>query len=97
MQLWSIFREIKAALDHEDIEGLLASGCPADEYDSEASLIESEIAKITDFGKQPLRIEQCERIVIDVWIKQFGPFKAEDLEMRGPAFSSVARKIAACR
>jgi hypothetical protein len=60
MQLWSIFREIKAALDHEDIEGLLASGCPADEYDSEASLIESEIAKITDFGKKPLGIEQCE-------------------------------------
>jgi hypothetical protein len=97
MQLWSIFREIKAALDHEDIEGLLASGCPADEYDSEASLIESEIAKITDFGKQPLSIGPCERIVIDVWIKQFGPFKAEDLELRGPAFSSVARKIAACR
>jgi hypothetical protein len=97
MQLWSIFREIKAVLDHEDIEGLLASGCPANEYDGEASLIESEIAKITDFGKKPLSIEQCERIVIDVWIKQFGPFKAEDLEMRGPAFSSVARKIAACR
>jgi hypothetical protein len=37
MQLWSLFREIKAALDHEDIEGLLASGCPSDEYDSEAS------------------------------------------------------------
>jgi hypothetical protein len=97
MQLWSIFREIKAALDHEDIEGLLASGCPADEYDSEASLIESEIAKITDFGKKPLSVEQCERIVIDVWIKQFGPFKAEDLEMRSLAFSSAARKIAACR
>jgi hypothetical protein len=96
MQLWSIFREIKAALDHADIEGLLAYGCPADEYDGEASLIESEIAKITDFGKKPLSTEQCERIVIDVWIKQFGPFQTQDLEMRGPAFSSVARKIATC-
>jgi hypothetical protein len=95
MQLWSLFHEIKAALDHEDIEGLLASGCPSDEYDSEASLIESEIAKVTDFGKKPLSIEQCEKIVIDVWIGQFGPFKAEDIEMRGPAFSSVAQKIAA--
>jgi len=94
---WSIFREIKAALDHEDIEGLLASGCPGDEYNSEASLIESAIAEITDFWKKPITIEQCERIVIDVWIKQFGPFKTEDLEMRGPSFSSVARKIAACR
>jgi hypothetical protein len=97
MRLWSIFREIKAALDHEDIEGLLASGCPADEYDNKASLIESEIAKIADFGKKPLSLEQCERIVIDVWIRQFGPFKAEDLEIRSPAFSSVAQKIAAFR
>jgi len=99
MRLWSIFREIKAALDQEDIEGLLASGCPADEYDSEISLIESEVAKITDFGKKPLSLEQCEKVVIDVWLKQFGPFKAEDLDIRSRAFSSVAQKIvaAACQ
>ena len=94
--LWPIFREVKTALDHEDIEGLLASGCPADEYNSEASLIESEIAKVTDFGKKKLSISDCERIVIGVWIKQFGPFKAQDLEMRAAAFSAVAEKIAAC-
>jgi hypothetical protein len=94
MTPWSIFRQVKAALDHEDIEGLLASGCPADEYDGEASLIESEIARITAFGERPLSVEDCERIVIDVWIEQFGPFRAEDLEMRGPAFSAVAKKLA---
>jgi hypothetical protein len=94
---WSIFREIKDALDQEDIEGLLSSGCPADEYDGEAALIESEIAKITDFGKKPPNAIQCERIVIDAWIEQFGPFKAEDLELRRPAFSAVAQKIATCR
>jgi hypothetical protein len=93
--LWSIFREIKAALDHEDIEGLLASGCPTDEYDSEASLIESEVAKASDFGKKKLSLTECERIVIDVWIKQFGPFKTQDLEVRAAAFSAVAQKIAA--
>jgi len=97
MNPWSIFREIKTALDHEDIEGLLASGCPPGEYDSEASLMESEIAKITDFGEKLLSMEQRERIVVDVWIKQFGPFRTEDLEMRGLAFSPIARKIAAPR
>ncbi len=95
MNPWSKFCDIKAALDSEDIEGLLATGCPSDEYDGEASLIESEIAKVTSFGEKPLGFEQCERIVIDVWIRKFGPFKKEDLQMRGPAFSSVARKIAA--
>jgi hypothetical protein len=94
---WSIFRQVKAVLDHEDIEGLLASGCPADEYDGEASLIESEIAKATDFGNKNVSVAQCERIVIDIWIRQFGPFKREDLEMRSAAFAAVAEKIAACR
>jgi hypothetical protein len=94
---WSIFREVKAALDHEDIEGLLASGCPADEYDQEASLIESEIAKVTDFGKNIVSATQCERIVIDIWINQFGPFKEEDLRLRAASFSAVAEKIAGCR
>jgi hypothetical protein len=94
--VWSIFREVKAALDHEDIEGLLATDCPTDEYDGEASLIESEIAKVTDFGKKKPSVMECERIVIEVWIKQFGPFKARDLEMRAAAFSAVAKKIAAC-
>ena len=34
------FRQIKAALDSEDPEGLLAMGAPHNEYYSEASLIE---------------------------------------------------------
>jgi hypothetical protein len=87
-------RAVKSALDEEDIEGLLATGCPADEYDHEASLIESEIAMVTDFGRKNLSITQCERIVVDVWIKQFGPFKAQDLEMRASAFTAVAKKLA---
>jgi hypothetical protein len=95
MTAWSRFREIKAALDSEDIEGLLATGCPSDEYDGEASMIESDVAKITNYGEKPLTVEHCERIVIDVWIRQLGPFKAEDLRMRSSAFLSVARKIAA--
>jgi hypothetical protein len=94
MAPWSVFRQVKEALDQEDIEGLLAGDCPLDEYDGEAALIESEIAKITAFGEKPLSIEQCERIIIDVWIRQFGPFKANDLEMREPGFSSVAKKLA---
>jgi hypothetical protein len=95
MNPWSRFREIKAALDSADIEGLVALGCPPDEYANEASLIESQMARLTEFGKKEITVKQCEQIVIDVWIAQFGPFKAEDLEMRCAAFSVVAQKIAA--
>ncbi len=94
MKPWSTFSQIKAALDGEDIEGLVTSGCPPDEYNGEASLIESQIAKLTRFGEKPLSETQVERIVEEVWNEMFGPFSDEDLQKRRPAFTAVARKIA---
>jgi hypothetical protein len=88
-----MFSRIKAALDHADIEGLLAIGCPADEYNSEASLIEDRIAKLEQSGHEPPAEAQVERIVAEVWNEQFGPFRDEDLKQRCSAFTSVARKI----
>jgi hypothetical protein len=93
MKSWSSFRRIKTALDSEDIEGFLAMGCPADEYDSEASLIESGIAKAASDGK-PIDATHIEKIVSEVWNDMFGPFTDEDINKRRYAFSSVAKKIA---
>jgi hypothetical protein len=87
------FAQIKAALDSEDIEGLLAIGSPPDEYDSEATLIDSRIAALRRLGDEPLGESQAERIVAEVWDEMFGPFSDEDLQKRQPAFKSVARKI----
>jgi hypothetical protein len=95
MTPWSRFREIKSALDREDIEGLLALECPSDEYDGEASLIESGVAKATNFGKSAISVEQVEGIVRAVWDSQFGPFDPPDLEKRRSGFASVAHRIAA--
>jgi hypothetical protein len=93
MTPWSRFREIKAALDREDIEGLLALDCPRDEYDGEASLIESGVAKVTSFGKNSVDAEEIEARVREVWNSQFGPFNPDELERRRSAFASVARMI----
>jgi len=93
MNRWSRFREIKAALDAEDIEGLLALRCPSDEYDGEASRVESEMAKVTNYGEKPISAKQVEEIVARVWNDQFGPFGDEELGKRSPAFASVARKL----
>lgn len=95
MTPWSMFHEIKAALDSEDIEGLLALDCPRDEYDGEASLIESGIAKVTDFGKTKAGAKQIEELIARVWNDQFGPFDDEELMRRQPAFASVAKKLTA--
>jgi hypothetical protein len=84
------FGQIKAALDSEDPAGLLAMGAPADEYASEASLIEGRIAKV---AVDKVNVDQIADIVAEVWNSQFGPFDAEDLNKRRQAFSSVARKI----
>jgi len=93
MTPWSRFREIKAALDRENIEGLLALDCPRDEYDGEASLIESGVAKVTSFGKNSVSPEEVEAIVREIWNSQFGPFNSGELEKRRSAFASVARMI----
>jgi hypothetical protein len=90
-----LFRKIKAALDSEDIEGLLAIGSPADEYNGEASLIEDGVARLLGFGKAPLNVAQVEQVVATVWDGEFGPFGEGDLDVRRAAFSSVARKIIA--
>jgi hypothetical protein len=84
------FRQIKAALDSEDPEGLVAMGAPADEYESEALLIQGRIAKVS---ADKVSVDQIADIVAEVWNSQFGPFDAENLNKRRPAFSSVARKI----
>ena len=90
---WSIYREVKAALDSEDIEGLLAIGAPSDEYKSEASLIEDAIAKATQFGAKEISAAEIESIVRQVWNQMFGPMSDEQLEQRAPAFRCVAAKL----
>ena len=86
------FRQIKAALNAEDPEGLLAMGAPADEYESEASLIEARIAPAS---ADKLDVGQIADIVAEVWNDRFGPFDADGLNKRHNAFSSVARRLLA--
>jgi hypothetical protein len=94
MSPWSKFREIKAALDSEDIEGLLAR-CPSDEYDGEASLIESGTARATNFGETPISTEVLQEIVAYVWNDRFGPFGPVEVQRRTLAFAAVAKKLTA--
>lgn len=89
-----MFRKIKAALDAEDIEGLLQIECPRDEYDGEASEIESDIARLTDFGKRSATVSELAEIVASVWERKFGPFSSQQLQQRRAAFVAVAIRIA---
>ena len=86
-----ILELVKTSLNQEDVEGLLNTGAPNDEYDSEASLIESNISLSSP--NTPLTTARITSIISDVWNQQFGPFTESDLEKRRPAFESVAKKI----
>jgi hypothetical protein len=92
-----MFPQIKAArdfdLDSQDVEGLLAIGCPPDEYGGEASFVENRVAILTRFGHAPLEEAPVGAMVAEVWNEPFGPFRDQDLPRRRSAFNSVARRI----
>ena len=89
----SLLRKVKQALDEEDVEGLLALGCPRDEYDEEARLITAQIRSVTEFGDKALELSEAVRVVEDVCNKAFGPFEGIDLERHRPVWRAVAKRI----
>jgi hypothetical protein len=91
---WTMFHDIKAALDAEDIEGLLAIGAPGDEYNGEASMIDGAIAKATAFGERNIATADVEKIICQVWDQMFGPLSEQQLQQRADAFRRVAEKLA---
>lgn len=92
-----MFPRIKRALDEEDIEGLLALGCPGDEYDNEAKLIEEKICGSANFGKKTFGPDDLAKIIEDVWDAQFGPFDETESRARNPHYVAAARMVLAER
>jgi len=84
---------VKKALDNVDVEGLLSAGSPKDEYDMEASLIESGIARLSDSGRHTLSRDEVVQVISEVWNEQFGPYSEEELARRRSAFEQVADEI----
>jgi hypothetical protein len=81
---------VLSLLNNEDIEGLLASGAPADEYESEAAMIAQAVERLTE---DELDLERVTRIVADVCGQMFGPFGDDDLRLRWPGYQRVAKRI----
>ena len=65
----------------------------SDEYDGESSLLESEMAKVTNFGEKSVRAEQVQEMLSRIWNDQFGPFDDDELIKRSSAFAAVSRKL----
>ncbi len=80
---------IRGALRQADIEGLIKTGAPDDEYDPEAEMIREECqrspAKCSDRAAQAATIRR-------VWQEMF-ELDEHELDKRESAFASAARKI----
>lgn len=81
---------ILSVLNEEDIEGLLAAGAPADEYEAEAQMIAEALARL---GQHELVLDRVMAIVTDVCSRMFGPFDEEQVRRRQPVYRRVVQRI----
>jgi len=90
----SILRtSIEEMLRAEDIESLIESGAPDDEYDSEAE----EIARALNALKSNRFTEDnIVSIISQVWTKMFN-LDEDDIQKRMPAFQKVAHEVLLAR
>jgi hypothetical protein len=86
-------RHIKALLDREDIENLLALGAPRDEYEPEAQMINSAIVKLQRERPEDVTTDQITNVIRDVWQEMFGPLETDQIKAREPSFRKVASDI----
>lgn len=79
---------IKRALLEEDVEGLVESGAPADEYDSEALAIMSALKAIPNAALNHAAVAS---IIAAVWAESFERSE-EEIKQRMPSFTRIAEK-----
>jgi hypothetical protein len=80
---------LELILKNEDIEGLIATGAPSDEYNLEAKYIAEGISKLK---KDQINQETIVAIIAMVWANQFGQ-SPEEILLRVPSFIRVAENL----
>lgn len=73
-----------------DIEGFIAGGAPADEYETEAELL---FVQIENFPTADLVPDKILPILQDIWARNF-TLPADELLERRPALLALAQQIA---
>lgn len=84
----NLYEKLDQALREEDIEDLISSGAPADEYSYEAEVAAKILASMED----NLNVESIISAISDVWVQMFNR-SPEEIEMRMPAFRNIAQKV----
>lgn len=82
-------KEIDNILAGEDIEGLIETGAPSDEYIHESAQIAAAVNLLSPSDRT---INNILAIVGTLWVKSFG-LASSDIELRASAIQRVAKKI----
>lgn len=82
-------QRIAAALRAADIEGLIESGAPADEYDSEAQILASALAQCK---AAEINAGTIEALLLHIWGQSLNLSPAE-IETRRPALRCIAEDL----
>lgn len=80
---------LKQLLREADIEGLIADGAPADEYDSEADIVMSALTQST--GRT---VSDVVSLLAAAWTRSFALDEAA-LQLRLPQLQNVAARLLA--
>jgi hypothetical protein len=83
---------INELLRYEDVEGLLSTGAPDHEYESEAEMIADRVGEAEQRSGEKITREEIERIVAVVWKEMFS-LSDEDAGRRKEAFSTIASRL----
>ena len=81
---------IKELVQTADVEGFIADGAPADEYDHEAEELHAAIA---DLATSQITADNLMPTLDAIWRKNFADDDAE-LALRRPALEGLAQQIA---
>ena len=84
------FHSIQELVATADVEGFIAQGAPADEYETEAELL---FVQIENFPTTDLVPEKILPILEDIWVRNF-TLPADELMKRSPALLALAQQIA---
>lgn len=80
---------IDSALRHEDIEGLIDAGAPADEYTSEAERIAIAVGSL---APEKITEDNVLAIISLAWMQNFN-LGEEEMRLRVPALRRVVQRI----
>jgi hypothetical protein len=81
------YEKLKNLVQESDIENLISSGAPSDEYASEVDDIYNTLLSLQDS-----KTDSVIAVISTIWARSFD-LQLEDINLRLPAFTKIAKNL----